>query len=118
MGYRSDIVFAVDKIVLTHDLINPILPDVLRTHPHFDTEDARYWHFYGWKWYSGYEEVDSIVAFMELLDELEVPTTEGSRYLYAGARIGEDLDDIETWGEYWDYDIDISRTLHSPVPPF
>lgn len=118
MGYRSDVVFAVDKHVLALDLINPILPEVLRKEPYIDTDSARYWQFDGWKWYSGYEEVSSINNFMADLDELDIPDTVLRGTLYAGARIGEDVDDVETWGDYWEYDIEVVRTIHSPVPPF
>ena len=42
MGYRSDIAIAVHKSIIARDLIDPIIPEVLKKEPFQDIGEARY----------------------------------------------------------------------------
>jgi hypothetical protein len=117
MGYSSDIAIAVHKNVIALDLIDPIIPDALKNEPYQDKGDARYWYLSGWKWYQGYPEVASIEQFFDLLDEkadlIHLPA--GNVFeSYGALRIGEDDNDVQTWGDPGSYDIYLKRGIDAP----
>ena len=47
MGYRSDIAIAVHKTIIARDLIDPIIPDVLKKEPFQDIKEADTGYFLG-----------------------------------------------------------------------
>lgn len=122
MSYRSDLVIAVHKQIITEDLINPIIPVALKNEPFCDTELARYWKLEGWKWYESYPEVQEIEAFFNRLDEHELPirtsnvdpTLQFEIGPYGALRIGEDHDDSQQWGDPGEYGVHLKRTIVSP----
>lgn len=118
MGYRSDIAIAIHKNIVARDLIDPIIPDALKDEPYSDEEDTRYWYLSGWKWYQEYSDVTSIERFFDLLNEFELQSLnqEETHFIapYGAIRIGEDDDDVETWGDPSYYGIYLSRSIQSP----
>ena len=65
-----------------------------------DCEDKMHWDYI--KWYEGYECVDFVETFLsECIPEED----------YRFVRIGEDSDDVEQRGEYWDAEIYINRSI-------
>ena len=68
--------------------------------PNVDCEDKLYWDYI--KWYEGYECVDFIETFLADC----VPEED-----YRFVRIGEETDDVEERGEYWDAEIHVQRTI-------
>ena len=68
--------------------------------PDADCEDKMYWQYV--KWYEGYECVDFIESFLaDCIPEED----------YRFVRIGEESDDVEERGEYWDAEIYIQRAI-------
>ena len=68
--------------------------------PEGDCEDKLYWDSI--KWYEGFEDVDFIENFLsECLSEEE----------YRFVRIGEESDDVEERGEFYDSDIYVHRSI-------
>lgn len=117
MEYRSDIAIAVHKKIIALDLINPIIPEVLKKEPYEDREDVRYWFLSRWKFYGSYPEVQAIQEFFAALDEMDQVEAPNSTYTFApyGAlRIGENDDDVEYWGDPNEYRIFLSRSIDSP----
>lgn len=117
MGYRSDIAIAVHKKIIALDLINPIIPEVLKKEPYKDNMYTRYWFLSGWKFYDSYPEVRAIQEFFDALDEMEQIELPNATYTFApyGAlRIGEDDDDVQIWGDPNEYQIYLNRSISSP----
>ena len=68
--------------------------------PNLDCGDKWYWDYV--KWYDGYECVDFIESFLaDCIPEED----------YRLVRIGEDNDDVEERGDYWDAEIYVQRTI-------
>ncbi len=122
MGYRSDVCVAltddamrlfrtlVDHLPESHEIhmllndaqtgYNPHPWGESHKNPDESCEEKLYWE--GIKWYEGYECVDFIQAFM-----LDCIPEEDYKFI----RIGEDSDDVETSGAYWDADIWVQRAI-------
>lgn len=116
MGYRSEIAIAVHKNIIARDLIDPIIPKVLKEKPFRDIGEARYWFLYGWKFYDSYQEVQDIENFFNALDEesIQVPNSTLQYAVYGALRIGENDDDVQTWGDPLEYHIRLNRSISSP----
>lgn len=120
MGYTSTVIIAIHKSILAQDLVNPIIPTCLKNEE-FSDEDPhiRYWEL-SWKWYAAYQEIQEIEAMFEKLQELP-PLTEtdedGRTYdqpIFGALRLGEELGDIQTWGDPDHFDIYVSQTVNYP----
>lgn len=106
MGYRSDLVIGVKKTVLARDLLSNEIPPVFKKLPRFDTEDAVYWKIKDWKWYTSYPEIQEIEHwFVSVLDSEE----------FGAIRLGEDYEDVQTWGSPWNFEIGVYRHIDSPI---
>ena len=101
MGYRScgKIWFSKEAEEQMNEdfveLLKELEPSIYR-----DTDELIY-SFNGWKWYSGYADIDKIEAFMNRLDNEDIE--------YEFMRIGESEEDVEHRGDYekfW-----LSRTI-------
>ena len=68
--------------------------------PNVNCEDKWYWDYV--KWYDGYECVDFIETFLSDC----IPEED-----YRLVRIGEESDDVEERGDYWDAEIHIHRSI-------
>lgn len=122
MGYRSDVGLALTKeavITLHHKLSKMDKNSVayqnvidMLTYPekhHTDTDSGA--EVYLWssqKWYHGYPEIDFFEQLMDSLDPEQ----------YFFCYIGENLDDAEERGEFWDnpFDLGILRTITMTEP--
>ncbi len=120
MGYRSEVCIALTdsaarllKTVMNHlpedhealhllredqaTFIDITPADILNTD--FDCDSKIY--FESIKWYQSHEDVAFIEDFLQQLDEED----------YLLTRIGEDTDDTEVTGGYWDSEVRISRSI-------
>ena len=103
MGYRSQVAIAIKKeefqkhntVKLSEALKDCDLVEQGNDHFTFIWEDV--------KWYPNYADVALIEA---VLDEIDDPN-------YGFVRIGEDDNDIEKKGEYWEYGLNVSVSLSS-----
>jgi hypothetical protein len=140
MGYRSQIAIAVDKHIITQDLIHPLIPPVLR----FEEERkitlaGCFWVLEDWKWYDSDSDVRDILRFFEEMDDMPRFTyktdkfhfniggngikhsedtddglVEYTRAVYGAIRMGEDADDSEYWGSPEEYEMYTERNLITP----
>ena len=69
---------------------------------------AEFFHWDSVKWYQMFEEIACINSVMEELDDED--------FLFI--RIGEDFEDIEIQGRYWDnpFNLDVVRTVEFRLP--
>jgi hypothetical protein len=120
MGYRSDVVFAVDKKTYVAEFLAGNLPDTLSADwiEQYTTDDAMYWRAYQVKWYDGHPEEGSIIDWLENLEEIPVKNDKGKisyhRSSFGFIRIGDEHDDVEMKGDPYDYGIEFHRHIEAP----
>lgn len=118
MGYRSDVVIAIHKSIMARALITNELPSLLREEPSYQSGDALYWKMEGLKWYSEYKDVIEVEAYFDKLDaepcifDQKEPTF--STCVFGAMRMGEEVEDIETWGQPDQYDISLYQQIDCP----
>jgi hypothetical protein len=106
MGYRSDVVIALNKEVYAqHLLLLGEFPTLLRDNSPVITETAAYWRLSEIKWYTDYPYIRDVMRLLGSLDTEQ----------YAFMRIGEDDQDIEHQGEPGDFNIYLSQSIDAPV---
>tara|TARA_B100000519_G_C14217882_1_gene425965 strand:+ start:697 stop:1050 length:354 start_codon:yes stop_codon:yes gene_type:complete len=115
MGYRSEVAIALTsdaarKLLVLQDFcpeLKQLINDADDT-LHFDKESINqgydiklYWNHI--KWYDSYTEIQQMEAFLYniLSDDCE----------YLLLRVGEDTEDMETQGHYWESDMYIQRSI-------
>ncbi len=130
MGYRSDVVFAIDaklvpalmtvfaKCEATQRFCTQICDELNTDYDGEGNWMMRWWNI---KWYDSYPEIAMIEKFIEALNcddlsefgvkALDDHTGEEYAELYKFVRIGEDNDDIDVMG-YCFESIGISRSIH------
>lgn len=115
MGYRSEVAIALtseaaNKLFVLQEFC-PELKELINDADeasHFDKEsidkgfDVKlYWNHI--KWYDSYTEIQQMETFLyQILDD-------DSDYLLL--RIGEETDDMETQGHFWESDMYIQRSI-------
>ena len=115
MGYRSEVAIALtpeaaNKLFVLQEFC-PELKELIKDADeasHFDKEsidkgfDVKfYWNHI--KWYDSYTEIQQMETFLyQILDD-------DSEYLLL--RIGEETDDMETQGHFWESDMYIQRSI-------
>jgi hypothetical protein len=117
MGYRSDIVIGIHKTILARHLIAPEIPKWVLEEKHTIHDDAVYYKLSGWKWYASYPEVAAIEAwFAELTAEMEdLPEEAEVKFLFGALRIAEDDTDVQQWGDPYEFDISLNRSIDYPM---
>lgn len=113
MGYRSNVALCLDKPalnVLENRLdLDPVaksaFQELTSCADHF-TDAAtsnEMWYWRDIKWYADYPEIAFLNQFLDELDYLE----------YYFIRIGDDVDDTEIRGNYWEnpFDLYVSRKI-------
>jgi len=114
MGYRSDVAIAIHKdlqgefltFLNTTELMAHIFGDLSDFHLDKDYQDDGHWLFTcnGVKWYTDYKDIGMFEKFFDAMDEEETP-------LYRFIRVGEQHDDVEERGEWYDSDIHVKREI-------
>ena len=111
MGYRSEVAVALTddattllKAIEEHYDFNGLLDDAEGNYPKHldpkaDNECKLYWGYI--KWYDGYPGVDALTQFMN-----GIPAED---FLFV--RSGEELDDNEYNGDFYDSEIYITKSL-------
>ena len=113
MGYRSEVVLAVDKKLMPEFLAHLATNDEAKTmvfadHCHLDQDYCDEGHLLvTWnsiKWYESYPEVNVIEKF---ISEMEEAADKSEMFKFV--RIGEDYDDVEDRG--YGFDIHVNRSI-------
>jgi len=101
MGYRSDIVIAVDQAVVARNLLTQEIPkSVLECFVRKDENipngsPVSYYHLSGWKWNTYYPEAKEIEDWFVSMEDEE----------FGAMRMGEEMGDVEIWGSPSEYNI-------------
>ena len=116
MGYRSDVAIAIHKdqigefltFLNTTELMAEIFGDMSDFHLDKDYQEEGHWLFTvdSVKWYSSYKDIQMFEKFFTAMDE----TVEHNAQ-YRFLRIGEQVEDIEYRGEWWDSNIFVRREI-------
>ena len=113
MGYRSEVVLAVNKEIMPEFLAHLATNDeakslVFSEHCELNQDYEGEGHLLvSWtniKWYEGYPDVDVIEKFT---CEMDADTDKGEMFRFV--RVGEDYDDIEQRG--YGFDIFVNRSI-------
>ena len=113
MGYRSEVVLAVDKKLMPEFLAHLATNDEAKTmvfadHCHLDQDYCDEGHLLvTWnsiKWYESYPEVNVIEKF---ISEMEEAADKSEMFRFV--RVGEDYDDIDNRG--YGFDIYVNRSI-------
>jgi len=113
MGYRSDVVLAVNKEIMpeflaylaTNDEAKCLVfSDHCELNQDYEGEGHLLVTWSGIKWYDGYPDVDVIEKFTCELDE-DTDKSEMFRFV----RVGEEYEDIEVRG--YGFDIHVNRAI-------
>ena len=109
MGYRSEVAIAIKKEVKAWALIaNTPLPKLLSEAHTFSGPTAEYYYFDRTKWYIDSPEVNEVMNFLQTLDGEFPEITESDQRdcsTYGFIRVGEELEDVETHGNPWDFNM-------------
>jgi hypothetical protein len=121
---HSRCTFAVHNEALVMGIIDSKpLPKLLQSPHTFRSDTAMYWDFPHIWWTQISSEVQGLMEYFEYLKDWwwsypEVKATHGSRIgitaPYAGVRIGEDLTDIELFGDFVGFKIGLDRNIRLP----
>ena len=100
MRYRSDIVIAVEQVVVARNLLTQEIPkSVLECFVRKDenqlTSPVSYYHLTGWKWNTYYPEAKAIEDWFASMEDEE----------FGAMRMGEEMGDIEIWGSPSEFSI-------------
>ena len=113
MGYRSDVVLAVNKEIMPEFLAylatndeakRLVFSDHCELNQDYEVEGHLLVTWSGIKWYDGYPDVDVIEKFTCELDE-DTDKSEMFRFV----RVGEEYEDIEVRG--YGFDIHVNRAI-------
>ena len=123
MGYRSEVAIGIRKEVKAWALIaGKPWPKILSEATHVDGDVASYYTFDWVKWYLDDLDVHEVHAFFDALDEHfpEIEEKSGGRNLVSGTygflRVGEEIGDIETLGNPYDFNIYPQQTISEIAP--
>lgn len=120
MGYQSQAAFALDKgLYFKYEMMTGALPELLKKSTRQETDEAYYWLFSGYKWYSRFEEIAEIESFMQKLTNdcdanKKFFKKEDVEWGFGFIRIGEDTEDLVYEGDYWEYGLHIERDIDTP----
>jgi len=114
MGYRSDVAIAIHKdlqgefltFLNTTELMAEIFGDMSDFELNKDYQGDGHWLFTvdSVKWYSSYKDIQMFEKFFTAMDEEETP-------LYRFIRVGEQNDDVEERGQWFDSNIYVKREI-------
>lgn len=121
MGYRSDVVMAVDRKIYNSLLLLDKIPHLIAKEVSHTTDSAVYWVFQGVKWWDHYEDVAPYETLMDTLEEggpcsalVAECMRERRTDAFGFLRIGEDSDDISQRGSPHDFDIYLHCAIDFP----
>ena len=119
MGYRSDVAIAIHKdlhgelltFLNTEKLMAEIFGDMSDFHLDKDYQGEGHWLFTAddIKWYASFDDYADIQMFEKFMDAMEEVVEKREKYRFI--RIGEEIEDIEYRGDWYDSDIHVKREI-------
>lgn len=110
MGYRSEVALAIRKSHEKEMIADPNIVKALGwADERIETADALLFIWSWIKWYEDYDEVASVMKFLNKIEEYD-------DFLFL--RLGEGDEDVETHGGWWDnpFDLEYVRRLDYQDP--
>ena len=119
MGYRSDVAIAIHKdlqgdfltFLNTTKLMADIFGDNSDFHLDKDYQGEGHWLFTcnSVKWYANFDDYKDIQVFENFMDAMEEEEEKRDKYRFI--RIGEELEDIEYRGDWYESEIHVKREI-------
>tara|TARA_B100000424_G_scaffold242301_1_gene211056 strand:+ start:222 stop:593 length:372 start_codon:yes stop_codon:yes gene_type:complete len=119
MGYRSDVAIAIHKdlqgdfltFLKTEELMAQIFGDMSDFEFDKDYQCEGHWLFTcnSIKWYTTFNEFEDIQMFEKFMDAMEEDVEKREKFRFL--RIGEELEDIEYRGDWWESEIHVKREI-------
>jgi len=119
MGYRSDVAIAIHKdlqgefltFLKTTELMHQIFGDLSDFHLDKDYQGEGHWLFTcnSVKWYASFGEYTDIQLFEKFFNAMDEKDDLQEKYRFL--RIGEELEDIEYRGEWWESELHVRRSI-------
>ena len=119
MGYRSEVAIAIHKdlhgdfltFLNTEELMAQIFGDMSDFRLDKDYQGEGHWLFTAnsIKWYATFDDYADIQMFEKFMDAME--EEEEKREKYRFLRIGEELEDIEYRGDWWESELFVRREI-------
>ena len=119
MGYRSDVAIAIHKdlqgdfltFLNTEKLMTQIFGDMSDFHLDKDYQDEGHWLFTcnSIKWYTTFNDFEDIQLFEDFMNAMEEVVEKREKYRFI--RIGEELEDIEYRGDWYESEIHVRRSI-------
>ena len=119
MGYRSDVAIAIHKdlqgdfltFLKSTELMAEIFGDMSDFELDKDYQGDGHWLFTAnsIKWYTNFDDYKDIQVFEDFMDAME--EEEEKREKYRFLRIGEELEDIEYRGDWWESELYVKREI-------
>jgi hypothetical protein len=120
MGYRSDIAIAIHKdlqgdfltFLNTEELMAEIFGDSSDFELDKDYQGEGHWLFTAEdiKWYTNWDDFADVQMFQKFMDEMD-KGDQNKWGKYRFIRLGEEIDDIEYRGEWWEGRLGVSRRI-------
>ena len=122
MGYRSDVAIAIHKdlqgdfltFLNTEKLMTQIFGDSSDFDLDKDFQGEGHWLFTAdqIKWYTDWDEFYAhITMFEKFMDAMEEEEEKKDKYRFL--RIGEELEDIEYRGDWWESELHVKREIQT-----
>lgn len=109
MGYRSEVGFActpqIHEVIKSIAEINKEFKEFLGYADDCTTATAGKYRWEDIKYYDGYPDVDCLNNIMDFLDNVGLDSE------YGMIRIGEELEDIESKGMPYEFDMYVNRSI-------
>ena len=119
MGYRSDVAIAIHKdlhgefltFLKTEKLMSEIFGDMSDFQLDKDYLGEGHWLFTcnSVKWYTNFDDYKDIQMFENFMDAMEEVVEKREKYRFV--RIGEEIEDIEYRGDWWESEIHVKREI-------
>ncbi len=119
MGYRSDVAIAIHKdlqgefltFLNTEELMAQIFGDMSDFDLDKDFQGEGHWLFTcnSVKWYTNFDDFEDIQLFEDFMDAMDKRSETEGKYRFL--RVGEEIEDIEYRGDWWESEIYVKREI-------
>ena len=120
MGYRSDVAIAIHKdlqgdfltFLNTEELMAQIFGDMSDFDLDKDFQGEGHWLFTAdqIKWYTTWDDYYAhITMFEKFMDAMDEKFDHDAQYRFV--RIGEEIDDVERRGDWWESNLHVRRSI-------
>ena len=119
MGYRSEVAIAIHKdlqgefltFLNTEELMAQIFGDMSDFNLDKDYQGEGHWLFTcnSVKWYTNFDDYKDIQMFEDFMNAMDEKDDHQEKYRFL--RIGEEIEDIEYRGDWWESELFVRREI-------